>query len=60
MKISEQVMDVMKETSSTIAIGIDLGDRKYAVCVLDAKGAITHDPWWLRALMAMTRRSNIG
>jgi transposase len=30
----------MKKTSSTITIGIDLGDRRHAVCVLDAKGGI--------------------
>lgn len=27
-------------TSSTITIGIDLGDRKHAICVLDARGGI--------------------
>ena len=31
---------VMKNTSSTRTVGIDLGDRKHAVCVLDAKGEI--------------------
>jgi transposase len=30
----------MKTSSSAITIGIDLGDRKHAVCVLDAKGSI--------------------
>jgi transposase len=30
----------MKTKSSAITIGIDLGDRKHAVCVLDAKGEI--------------------
>jgi transposase len=30
----------MKDKSSTFTIGIDLGDRKHAVCVLDAKGEI--------------------
>lgn len=30
----------MKNSSSTITIGLDLGDRKHAVCVLDAKGEI--------------------
>lgn len=30
----------MKTKSSAITIGIDLGDRKHAVCVLDAKGDI--------------------
>ena len=30
----------MKDKSSTFTIGIDLGDRKHAVCVLDAKGDI--------------------
>jgi transposase len=30
----------MKTKKSTITIGIDLGDRKHAVCVLDAKGGI--------------------
>lgn len=30
----------MKNKSSAIIIGIDLGDRKHAVCVLDAKGEI--------------------
>jgi hypothetical protein len=50
----------MKTRKSAITIGIDLGDRKHAVCVLDAKCEITHDSWGLRALMAMTRRSHIG
>lgn len=30
----------MKSKTSTFTIGIDLGDRKHAVCVLDAKGEI--------------------
>lgn len=30
----------MKNQSSAITIGLDLGDRKHAVCVLDAKGEI--------------------
>ena len=30
----------MKTKSSAITIGLDLGDRKHAVCVLDAKGEI--------------------
>lgn len=30
----------MKDKSSTYTIGIDLGDKKHAVCVLDAKGEI--------------------
>lgn len=30
----------MKKKSSAITIGLDLGDRKHAVCVLDAKGSI--------------------
>jgi transposase len=30
----------MKKKSSAITIGIDLGDRKHAVCVLDANGEI--------------------
>jgi transposase len=30
----------MKNTSSTRTVGLDLGDRKHAVCVLDAKGEI--------------------
>jgi transposase len=30
----------MKDKSSTVTIGIDLGDRKHAVCVLGAKGEI--------------------
>jgi transposase len=30
----------MKTTSSTRTIGLDLGDRKHAVCVLDSKGEI--------------------
>jgi transposase len=30
----------MKDKSSGITIGLDLGDRKHAVCVLDAKGEI--------------------
>ena len=30
----------MKTKPSTITIGIDLGDRKHAICALDAKGAI--------------------
>ena len=30
----------MKNQSSAITIGIDLGDKKHAVCVLDAKGEI--------------------
>ena len=30
----------MKNTSSTRTIGLDLGDRKHAVCVLDAKGEL--------------------
>jgi hypothetical protein len=30
----------MKTKKSTITIGLDLGDRKHAVCVLDAKGGI--------------------
>ena len=30
----------MKNKSSTFTIGIDLGDRKHAVCVLDAKGEV--------------------
>jgi predicted NBD/HSP70 family sugar kinase len=30
----------MKTKKSAITIGIDLGDRKHAVCVLDAKGEI--------------------
>jgi len=30
----------MKNQTSAITIGIDLGDRKHAVCVLDAKGEI--------------------
>jgi hypothetical protein len=30
----------MKKKTSAITIGIDLGDRKHAVCVLDAKGDI--------------------
>ena len=29
-----------KPDSSSITIGIDLGDRKHAVCVLDAKGEV--------------------
>ncbi len=29
---------VMKNTSSTRTVGIDLGDRKHAICVLDAAG----------------------
>ena len=29
-----------KPKSSAITIGLDLGDRKHAVCVLDAKGEI--------------------
>ena len=32
----------MKNTSSTRTVGIDLGDRKHAVCVLDATGEILH------------------
>lgn len=30
----------MKNQTSAITIGLDLGDRKHAVCVLDAKGGI--------------------
>ena len=30
----------MKTKSSAITIGLDLGDRKHAVCVLDAKGEV--------------------
>jgi predicted NBD/HSP70 family sugar kinase len=30
----------MKDKSSTFTIGINLGDGKHAVCVLDAKGEI--------------------
>ena len=30
----------MKKQSSAITIELDLGDRKHAVCVLDAKGEI--------------------
>jgi transposase len=30
----------MKNKSSAITIGLDLGDKKHAVCVLDAKGEI--------------------
>jgi hypothetical protein len=30
----------MKTKKSAITIGIDLGDRKHAVCVLNAKGEI--------------------
>ena len=30
----------MKNQSSAITIGLDLGDRKHALCVLDAKGEI--------------------
>jgi transposase len=30
----------MKTKKSTITIGLDLGDRKHAVCVLDAKGEV--------------------
>jgi transposase len=30
----------MKNKSSTLTVGLDLGDRKHAVCVLDAKGEI--------------------
>ncbi len=31
---------VMKNSSSTRTVGIDLGDRKHAICVLDAAGEI--------------------
>ena len=30
----------MKNTSSTRTVGLDLGDRKHSVCVLDARGEI--------------------
>jgi len=30
----------MKNKSSTQTVGLDLGDRKHAVCVLDANGEI--------------------
>ncbi len=30
----------MKTTSSTRTIGIDLGDRKHAICVLDKAGEV--------------------
>ena len=30
----------MKTKSSTVVIGLDLGDRRHAVCVLDAQGEI--------------------
>lgn len=32
-----------KKTSSTTTIGIDLGDRKHAICVLDAEGGIVSE-----------------
>jgi transposase len=49
----------MKTKSSAITIGLDLGDRKHAVCVLDAKGnvlkqeSITNTP---ASLTALSRR----
>ena len=33
-------MKTKSTSSSAITIGIDLGDRKHAVCVLDAKGKV--------------------
>ncbi|MCB1080131.1 MAG: transposase, partial [Verrucomicrobiae bacterium] len=33
-------MKTKPTTSSANTIGIDLGDRKHAVCVLDAKGRV--------------------
>ena len=52
-------------SSSSVTIGIDHGDRKHAVCVLDAKGqvlkfeTITNTPAALKALSRRHRRALI-
>jgi transposase len=49
----------MKTKSSAITIGIDLGDRKHAVCVLNAKGEILKEETITNSrgsLVALSRR----
>jgi hypothetical protein len=47
----------MKTKSSTETVGIDLGDRKHAICVLDAAGEILTDSKITNSRDAMTRLS---
>lgn len=49
----------MKSKSSTFTIGIDLGDRKHAICVLDAEGEILTEETITNSrgsLIALSRR----
>jgi transposase len=47
----------MKTNSSTTTIGLDLGDRKHSVCVLDAAGKIAGETTIANTREAMTRFS---